>query len=93
MQKQTLLLSTAALLAAAIAAPSLGYAATDLSQGYGVVGEAKADEGKGATAEPKPEGDEKAAEGKCGEGKTEGGEKAAEGKCGEGKCGEGKCGG
>lgn len=85
MQKQTILLSTAALLAAAIMAPSVGYAATDLSHGYGVVGEAKADEGKG-DAQP-ASGDQ------AGEAKPEGGEKGAEGKCGEGKCGEGKCGG
>lgn len=85
MQKQTLLLSTAALLAAAIAAPNVGYAATELSHGYGVIGEAKAEEGKGeSSGEAKSEGGEKAAEG---------GEKGAEGKCGEGKCGEGKCGG
>lgn len=87
MQKQTILLSTAALLAAAIAAPSVGYAATDLNHGYGVIGEAKADESKG---EAKPEGEAKS---EAGEAKTEGGEKGAEGKCGEGKCGEGKCGG
>ena len=70
----------------AYAANGAGLQATDLAQGYMLVGDDKAEE----------EG--KCGEGKCGEGKC-GGEKAEEGKCGgdkadeEGKCGEGKCGG
>ena len=72
---------------------SNGMQATDLAQGYMLVGDEKAAEGKcgeGKCGADKAKGEE----GKCG------GDKAkAEGKCGEGKCGgdkakeEGKCGG
>ncbi len=77
----------------AYAANGTGMQATDLAQGYMLVGDEKAKE-EGKCGEGKCGGDKAKEEGKCG------GEKAKEeGKCGEGKCGgdkakeEGKCGG
>jgi len=85
----------AAVLATASLAPLANaaenpFAATDLSQGYNLAGNAEGKCGEGKCGEGKC-GEEKGGEGKCGEGKC-GEEKGAEGKCGEGKCGEGKCG-
>jgi uncharacterized low-complexity protein len=77
----------------AYAANGAGLQATDLAQGYMLVGDEKAKE-EGKCGEGKCGGDKAKEEGKCG------GDKAKEeGKCGEGKCGgdkakeEGKCGG
>ncbi len=82
----------------AYAADGTGMQATDLAQGYMLVGDEKAKE-EGKCGEGKCGGDKAKEEGKCGEGKCGGDKAKEEGKCGEGKCGgdkakeEGKCGG
>ena len=70
----------------ASAATANGFAATDLAQGYMLVGEDKPAEGKCGADKDAEEG--KDAEGKCGEGKCGADKDAAE----EGKDAEGKCG-
>ena len=82
----------------AYAANGTGMQATDLAQGYMLVGDEKAKE-EGKCGEGKCGGEKAKEEGKCGEGKCGGDKAKEEGKCGEGKCGgdkakeEGKCGG
>ena len=81
-----------------LAADGTGMQATDLAQGYMLVGDEKAKE-EGKCGEGKCGGDKAKEEGKCGEGKCGGDKAKEEAKCGadkakeEGKCGEGKCGG